>query len=402
MCAALPSPLRQCTLARLLRVRKEEGGPFTIVVALLAGCGSQGGASGTNPVDASSAPSTTDDGGVTDAASAPADDSPTAEGGTFGQPAPLMLAPPSRRRIAAGAEVTCATSDQSSVICWGDDSSSGQHVSGVALQGSFFNLAVGLDTAYGPVCGVASSGAVACAAWSNGGPPWPQVQDYSDCVAKTSGTDVALGGAAHDLVALVDPAGRVQIVSPGYCQSLPLPPGLPALRRLGVIASHACGLDPAGAAVCWQLFDDDGGAGALEPTPADHYVDIAESSVEACGVTAAGKLRCWDISGVEDTSPYGFVREVAKTSKRVVQLAGDGYGSQLCALLEDGTVTCSSDFAISPFDLGLTEAVVEIAVGASHVCGIRPDDTVVCVPAGCTGCVAAITPPAGFKAAPVR
>ena len=96
----------------------------------------------------------------------------------------------------------------------------------------------------------------------------------------------------------------------------------------------------------------------------------------------------------------GVARIVAIVTR--ADLATDGYGAHLCALLADGTVICSDDFAISPFTLGLSEGVVEIAVGVAHVCGIRPDDTVLCVQAGCTDCIAAITPPAGFKASAVR
>jgi hypothetical protein len=87
----------------------------------------------------------------------------------------------------------------------------------------------------------------------------------------------------------------------------------------------------------------------------------------------------------------------------VVQLASDAEGDKLCALFNDGRVLCATEFhsGIDEFRLPEGERVVEIAVGDTHVCGLRADDSALCVPLSCSGdCTALITPPAGFKAAP--
>ncbi len=87
----------------------------------------------------------------------------------------------------------------------------------------------------------------------------------------------------------------------------------------------------------------------------------------------------------------------------VVRLASDAKGHNQCALFSDGRVLCSQEYhlTLSPFRLPPGEQLVELAVGLSHVCGIRADDTVLCVPFNCSpDCTASISPPAGFKVSP--
>jgi hypothetical protein len=142
----------------------------------------------------------------------------------------------------------------------------------------------------------------------------------------------------------------------------------------------------------------------VEPTVSDTYTDLAAAINQACGLTSGGKVRCWDAQGVEDVSSSHTAAQLSTTGVPAVQLATDAAGRSLCALFNHGRVLCAQDFLLgvsSTFRLPEGESLVEIAVGLNHVCGIRADDTVLCVDFPCTAsdCTADLAPPQGFKAA---
>lgn len=372
-------------------------------VAYLDGCGSSA--------------SSPDDGGMSDSLSSP-DGSDLTEAGSSEAGAtdagatdamqagevglsPFPLSTPTDRRIAAGNGETCAASSQSSVVCWGNHS--GQNGSYTALSGAFSNLAIGTDGSSSEVvCGVGSTGSVSCALWVGGSSTL--ITELGACTPKGTALDLGLDRQAGtgDL-ALTRSSAQATVVSPNSCLQFAPPAGAPMLHRLGVVGGHACGLTPSGAAVCWNVTTSPVDAGVSEPTPADHYVDIAESSIAACAATTSGAVRCWSSSGVETPATSGFPHAVAAIKKQVIQLATDGADTDLCALFSDGSTLCSYNFEGDSSAAPLLTGVVEIAVGVEHVCGVRPDDTVVCAPNGCSpDCTASITPPAGFKVRPAH
>ncbi|MGH7270607.1 MAG: hypothetical protein ACREJ3_09265 [Polyangiaceae bacterium] len=369
--------------------------------ACLGGCGSPAASSAAGAMDGSlGSPDAGDlaEGGFTQGDAAPGD-------GAVGTP-PLMLSPPAHRRIAAGQGETCAASVQSRVACWG--SNFGKIGTYTALSGSFSNLAIGpIGSLNEIVCGVSSSGSVSCADWTGGGSTL--VSELQMCSPQPPAIDLGLDRQGLDAyLAITRPSAQAVVVSPNYCMQFGPPAGAPVLHRVGVAGGHSCGIAPNGAAVCWNAnpYGPDGGLiskPTSEPTPADDYVDIVESSIAACGATASGAVRCWDSSGVEATGRFNFPGEIAAVGKRVIQLATDGTDDNLCALLSDGTMMCSGIFDLGDITSTTLADVVEIAVGVDHVCGVRPDDSVICIPIGCSGnCVPGITPPANFKVIPAH
>jgi hypothetical protein len=364
--------------------------------SLLGGCGSHDNSNDANDGSAPDAP--VPDGAILDSSDGTLDSSDlaAADGQQFENPS-LMLTPPSRRRIAAAHGVACATSAASAVQCWGSQPG-GAIGTYTALQGTFFNLTMGSDRLHDssdPVCGIASGGTVSCA-YSDG----TASVELSSCVMPAAGiTDIDFDRWHYGELALVDASGRASLTYPRLCLGSSLPVDT-AMKKVRVADHHACAIDTRGAAVCWEIdLADDGGPGPVESAPTDAYVDIAVTPTTACAVTSKGLVRCWNSQGVENTVPYEFARTVSNLPKPVVQLATDDFGGNLCALLADGTVHCAVDFDLGEeVEIMPGLHVVEIAVGDGFVCGIEKDDSVVCVPWGCSDCTASITPPAGFKA----
>jgi hypothetical protein len=252
-----------------------------------------------------------------------------------------------------------------------------------------------------PICGIAQGGTGACADSATGDASSPLVQNLAACLPKDRLLDIALDrrGAKHWL-AVATEGGQAKVFGSLICGSGSVPSGVNSVKRIVVADAHACALSSQGQAYCWNADDPS----TLEPVLQDNFVDIAAGTLEACGVNASGKVRCWDSQGNEDVNTSYFASQIsgAPNSRPVVQLASAADGHNLCALFDDGIVLCSQSFnmGLASFQLPEGERVVEIAVGSGHVCGIRPDDSVLCLPLGCSGCSTTIAPPSGFKAAP--
>ena len=294
---------------------------------------------------------------------------------------------PTRRHIAAGNLVTCATG-ASAVSCWGGKNTTLSQ----RLTGADQDLALGASAFAQVICGIASDGTTTCAD-SEGD---VTVDSVSTCLPKTPLADVSFDRKLG-YTAVVSQSGQAQVFGKLSCGPGTVPTGLSGIKRIVSADTHTCALDAQGKAYCWVSNAPD----TVDSVLADQFVDIAAGSVTACGINMAGKVRCWDTSGKENLSPSGFAAEVsgAADSPPVVQLASDGSARNLCALFNDGKVICSHDFDMdvsTTFQLAATERVTEIAVGDSHVCGVRSDGSVLCLPFGCTDCATAITPPTGF------
>jgi hypothetical protein len=246
------------------------------------------------------------------------------------------------------------------------------------------------------VCGISANGSVACADWKGG---TAFSKGAIDCLPKTPVLDFTIDRADLGYLAWVADDGA-HVVAQLTCSVSQLPSGFGGVKQVVMEQKHLCTLDEAGSAACWTL----NGASA-EPVVKDHFTQVVTTTSEACGITATGTVRCWDDTGVEDvaTSDFPYFLSTGVDSPPVVQLASDGE-DKLCALFNDGLVLCNTTFEHGSVDQGFKlpdgEHVVEMAVADDHVCGIRADNTVLCVPYGCENCDTAMAAPAGFQVAP--
>ncbi len=325
------------------------------------------------------------------------------QGGQAGRPAGVdasgvdgssvfPLSPPSRRRIAVGNHAACGVSESSGVVCWGG--AGGESGSRTALAGTYRTLAMGPSLSES-ICAIAVDGTPACALTTGGTDP--MVRQYSDCIPAGAFSWITLDRRRTDYLVLVDTEGQLQVFSPGSCALATVPSGVDSVRRAVMMEGHVCAIHGEGSVSCWVL-----GLGT-EPTPDDTFVDVAAGSVSACGATTSGKVRCWNADGTERVSAWNFAATASQGGSPVIQLATEGTGSNLCALMANGKVLCSQEFdlrsaqPLRPLD---RETLVEIAVGFDHLCGVRPDDTVLCISLSCSGdCVDSMSAPDGFKTA---
>ncbi len=306
-------------------------------------------------------------------------------------PPGFPIKPPTRRRIVADHQRTCAVGT-AGVVCWGWDNS---------LKASSFSplATTPRDLVMGDaptICGFSPNEPVTCADWQGGA---AFSKGVNDCLPTTPVVDFTIDRDTTGQIVWASDDG-VHVVAPKSCTAAQLPAGVASSKRVEMQQGHLCALDDKGAVACWTLAGAD-----VEVALKDTFVQVVTKFNEACGLTAAGKVRCWDNTGAEDVDPNDFPHFLSSgaDSPLVVQLASDG-ADKLCALFDDGRVLCDSLFnhgSVDPgFELPEGERVVEIALGDDHVCGIRADNTVLCVPYGCKSCDAAMAAPAGFEAAP--
>jgi len=130
-------------------------------------------------------------------------------------------------------------------------------------------------------------------------------------------------------------------------------------------------LDGAGVATCW-------GKARLDPVavpPGETFTRLAAGNYHACGLRPAGTAVCW---GNDD---HG---QLAAPATMFTALTA-GYGFT-CGLLADGSVECWGERPTSdngkqvyvPMESRPDDAFTSIEGGAFHVCGIKADTTVTC------------------------
>lgn len=130
-----------------------------------------------------------------------------------------------------------------------------------------------------------------------------------------------------------------------------------AFTQVSAGEGFACGLRPGGAVECWG----DSKYQALA-VPNESFQAIGAGAYHACGVTVGGSAVCW--GGVN-----AFGAWMPPATEPVAHVEG---GSKIsCALLVSGGVACGG--LVPP-----AGTFVQLAVGYTHACGLRPDRTVAC------------------------
>jgi hypothetical protein len=148
----------------------------------------------------------------------------------------------------------------------------------------------------------------------------------------------------------------------------------------GFAVGGACGVTAAGTIQCW-LLQDPVAAPPPAPPSGSSYLTATRGNA-LCGIDSAGRATC--AGGVPEDHP---------SASRTYRQIAVGFG-HMCALAEDGSVTCSGwgtstqadcgDF--NAFECGQAAPIpgpfVQIALGMVHSCGLRPTGTVSCWGAG--------------------
>ncbi|WP_419844958.1 hypothetical protein [Candidatus Poriferisocius sp.] len=285
----------------------------------------------------------------------------------------------------------CALRSDKVVVCWGlrlDDAGAAQVVaaadSGEARRwelrtagGSAWSEGF-VDIAAGPagVCGMRADGLAAC--WSGKEPAEGRVAslvvDYEVCALHPGGGFDCSGGEP----AAVLPQGAFADASAGLAYGCGVRPGgelecwgdnqhgqadPPEGRYTQVSAGvdHACALDTGGQAVCWG----DNSYGKADPPNGEFAQVSARWSVSSCGLRPGGEQVCWG------------------GSKRLYEIPADIH--QFCERRHDEQVCWDADLSVANGDFGDLGAshgdrqlAHIVAFGEELVCGLRPDQSVVC------------------------
>jgi alpha-tubulin suppressor-like RCC1 family protein len=333
-------------------------------------------------------------------------------------PPPLTVAPASGK-IAVGQYHTCAIKADTTLACWGHNSS------GEVLPGNFSDQSApvvvpGLTgvtqvaVSYQRSCAVANLGILYC--WGGGLSTPTPVKDASG-VAFTGVKGVAMGslhtcfidantnvrcfgrnslgqlGDGFPTDPLVDPYVSVPVLVQRYNAVLT---GVISLAAGN--SSYTCALTTSGEVVCW-------GAGAIGdgtmrantavvPAISSGATAMTVGLDHACAVLAAGGIQCW---GGNSTSQLGNRNTTAQLFPvSVIDLAGllngvtaiaaaDAY---TCAVPASGRVVCwgsvspgslSGTITYSPTEQGnLISRVVSLAGGGINSCALVADGSMEC------------------------
>ncbi|MEP6653237.1 MAG: hypothetical protein ABJA82_07755 [Myxococcales bacterium] len=126
---------------------------------------------------------------------------------------------------------------------------------------------------------------------------------------------------------------------------------------------------PDGTVSCWGTS----GEASLTGIPTGSFLSIAAGASYACASVGMGAPRCWGLAPQFESSftPPAQVVHLAASRSNVAPIT--------CALLKDGRVFClrsaGTSYAAPPAP---SPVFNEISVGASHVCGVVADRSVVC------------------------
>lgn len=198
-----------------------------------------------------------------------------------------------------------------------------------------------LSAGWTHTCAVKSGGTIICWGQNDFGKstsPSGQFKSVSagnnhTCGVKTDNTVACWGG--NNSGQTNAPGGEFQSVSAGY--------------------GYTCGIKADATIVCWgtNFFGE-----ANAPSGQFESIDIGLR--QGCGLKVDNTLACW---GIDKYPPIGPFQEV---------IVGDG--SRLCGIKADDSVTCWSSSLTLP-----SGQFKSVSAGSVHICGIKTNNTIVCV-----------------------
>ena len=148
------------------------------------------------------------------------------------------------------------------------------------------------------------------------------------------------------------------------------------LLKVGVGATHACGIRFDNSVVCWgyTLY------GAENP-PAGSFKEIASGQWHTCGIKTDGGVACWgQITNVPTQGAYSKITSAYQFS---------------CAIAEDGGLHC---WGVSSYGATVPPAgkFTDVDARSEFACGVRTDGSVVCWGRNVGGVLSIPVPPGPF------
>ena len=298
------------------------------------------------------------DGDITD----PEPDDP--DGANTRQFVPTIVAASNHYSLAVGDLHSCALKTDQTIACWGNNS----HGQANAPAGRYTAVAVGFSHS----CGIRDDQTIACWGSDNKESLWVPLGRYTaidigdrhSCALKT---DQAIACWGDNTYGQMDaPAGRYTAVAAG--------------------AYHTCAIRDDQTLACWgaDYF------GAADP-PAGRYTAISADG--NCAIRDDQTVACWG----DDCALVPASMTVTNCADRAGAPAGRytaiaASGSHWCAIKTDQTIACwgnnSATEAPVPgqptrwFTAGQADApagrYTAVALGFSHSCAIRDDQTIAC------------------------
>lgn len=269
--------------------------------------------------------------------------------------------------VESGESQTCGIHTDGCAECWGrgasedypyPDTGSPHHYdwSGedIPPPGDYVSIAMTAHTTWEGetpnACGILSDGSVVC--WGSaetrindvpdGTFSHVTVSEFSACALDTTGSAVPWPDVADQAI----PNGEFSDVEAGY---------------------HFLLLTETGSLLATGFYDTQ-----IE-SPSGAFIDIGIGSEYPCAVGETGSVLCWNWSEPESAETCAITLAAPEGPFVDVCVLGGGLG---CALDAAGYASCW--MVGGTFEAPADETFTQIACGASHVCGVTPDNRIVC------------------------
>jgi len=291
--------------------------------------------------------------------------------------------------LSAGIDHVCGIkNDDSTVLCWGDNSEGQTDAPG----GTFLEISAG---AYFN-CGLKSDHTIVCWGKDFSGETSPP----GDTIPKGKQFTQIETGYSHACALQSD--GNVRCWGNNSSSQSVYLPG--PFKQLALGNAHSCGLRNDGSVECWG---NDGKGQAS--TPSDTFTSIVAGYHTTCGVKEDEVAVCWGYN----SKVYGYLNDIA------VSITGDSDGTAnqstpiigFCGIRADNTVSCPdmdtvpsgkfSSIVIGGNNLRLCHYKCDYAYQKEHhyeyrgfACGIRENNLVACWGYNAKG---RATPPVGVE-----
>jgi alpha-tubulin suppressor-like RCC1 family protein len=170
-------------------------------------------------------------------------------------------------------------------------------------------------------------------------------------------------------------------------------------KQIAAGFTHACGLDPAGAVICWGQGEW-GGKGVFAKPSVSAAQQVATGDRHACIITKTKAVQCWGMNDAgqlgmkPDMQPHKRLSTVPGVANVVKLVAGD---ASTCALIGDRSVRCWGSNGEGELGLGKRSSderpasvaaladAEKICLASSHGCALTKPGKLLCWGANALG-----------------